>query len=353
MLQLVVNQVDKIRRLGGFRSSSDNLNGRVARQRIIPLADVPVLPHQGQHHVAPIADSFGMAVRIVVTGPLDEPGEGSGLGEIDLPDILAKVRVRRLPESANFETSAAPQIDLVAVELEDLFFGEFLFEFERDHDFGGLALPALLAVQPEIARQLHAQGGGPLGFAALFQVFIHRLHDAERIEAAVLEEALVFSRNDGVDQDFRNVVEMDQPALLAIAVVEIRDQLRLKLKLAAVRVVLERDDLGDPAARELDDALFLAEVGFGSGKDFQGVGTEVVPPHGVAACFGVSAAAQCHHNLGGRNIIAHSHNPGSREDFGSVDERTAAQLLVDQAGVLDVKIGETENPNRNQQHRSN
>ncbi len=67
-------------------------------------------------------------------------------------------------------------------------------------------------------------------------------------------------------------------------------------------VVLQGDDLGDLAAGELDEAGFLVEVRIGPGEDFDGVGVDLVVAHGVAARFGVAAAAQFGGDIGGREM---------------------------------------------------
>ena len=158
----------------------------------------------------------------------------------------------------------------------------FCSSLQRDDQFRELARPALVLVQPEHARQLLAQRGGALVLAAFLHIDVGGLDDADRIEAGVLEEALVFGRSDGLHQDWRNVVELHHPPLLAVAAGEVGDQLRLELILAARRVVLQGDDLRDLAACESDQPGFLVEIRVASGEDLDGVRADLVVADRVA-----------------------------------------------------------------------
>ena len=74
-LQLVVHQVDEVRRLHRLRGGLGHGQRRLARERVIAFAEEPVLPHQAQHHVAPLPQAVGMVERVVQSGPLDHAGE--------------------------------------------------------------------------------------------------------------------------------------------------------------------------------------------------------------------------------------------------------------------------------------
>ncbi len=199
-------------------------------------------------------------------------------------------------------------------------------------------------IQPEHARELLAERGGALGVAAFLQVDVGGLDDADGVEAGVLEEALIFGRGDGLDQHRGDVRELDHAALLAVGPGDVGDELRLELILAAGGVVLERDDLRDPAAGELDHAGLLVEVGFGAGEDFDGIRLEQVVADGIAARFVIAAAAQLGGDPGGSGGVAHGHRFRGGENLGRIGERAGAQLLVDQPRILGVKVGERAQP---------
>ena len=94
-----------------------------------------------------------------------------------------------------------------------------------------------------------AERGSALVLAAFLEVHIGGAHDADGVEAGVLEETLVFGGGNGVDQHFWNVAKFHQAALFAIAVEEIGDELRLKLILGAGGVIAQGNDLRDAAVR--------------------------------------------------------------------------------------------------------
>ena len=52
--------------------------------------------------------------------------------------------------------------------------------------------------------------------------------EPHEVDAAMLEEAAIFNGGDGVDQDFRDVVVLDELALGAVGVEKGSDQLRLE-----------------------------------------------------------------------------------------------------------------------------
>ena len=78
-----------------------------------------------------------------------------------------------------------------------------------------LRVQRLSCVEEEHARRLHAEGGSALVLAALLDIHVGGLDDADRVEAGVLEEALVFGRGDRLHQHLRDVVELHHAALLA------------------------------------------------------------------------------------------------------------------------------------------
>ena len=175
--------------------------------------------------------------RVVVAGAAEHAGEHSGFGDGELADVLAEVSFGSLAEAANGEAAATPEVNLIAVELEDLLLGELLLQLQSDHELGGFALPVACLGQPHITRQLLADGGGALGIAALFKIHINGAHDADRIEAGVLKEPPVFRRKDGVSKDGGNFAIAHIAPLFAVAVVKVGDEARLQVVLAALGVV--------------------------------------------------------------------------------------------------------------------
>ena len=139
-----------------------------------------------------------MIIGIVGRRRLDHARQLRRFRQRDLAQVFAQVRLRRFAEPVDAEGPARAQINLVGVILENLFLGKPLLDLEGDDHFRQLARPALALVEPEIARQLHAERGRPLFLTARFQIDISRFDDAQRVEAGMLEEMLVFRRGDGL-----------------------------------------------------------------------------------------------------------------------------------------------------------
>jgi hypothetical protein len=255
-----------------------------------------------------------------------------------------QVRLGRFAKAVDAERAAPAKVDIVGVILENRFLGKLLLQLEGDDHLRQLARPALACIQPEHACELLAESGGALGVAAFLEVDVSGFHDADGVETGVLEKALIFGRCNGMDQHCGDVREPHHAAFLAVGPGDVGDQLRLELILAAGGVVLERNDLRDPAAGELDDAGLLVEVGFRAGEHFDGIRLQQVVAGGIAARFVVAAAAQLGGDAGGRGGFAHGHRFRSGEDLGRIGERADAQLLVDEPRILGVIVGECAQP---------
>ena len=113
----------------------------------------------------------------------------------------------------------------------------------------------------------------------------------------MLEEALVFGRENGLHQHFGNVVEMHDAALLAVAVREVGDELRLDLELSAWRAVGSRDDAGNFTVRKLDHAAFRLHR-IRPGDYLHRIRPKVIPTHAVRAGFAIARAPQQVHQIG-------------------------------------------------------
>jgi hypothetical protein len=80
----------------------------------------------------------------------------------------------------------------------------------------------------------------------------------------MLKEPLVLGRNHRLHQHGRNVFKGDQPALFALAVRQVGNELRFQQVASPAGVVLGRDDLDDAVVAQLNDRGFLLEgIGFG------------------------------------------------------------------------------------------
>ncbi len=118
---------------------------------------------------------------------------------------------RRLPEitAGGGLDSVQPvaEVHLVEIHLENLLLRVQVLEIGRDDDFLELAAVGLAAVQEHQPRQLLRDGAAALGAAARLQVLQDRAADAHGIDAAVIEEALIFDGNHGVDEVLRHLLQ--------------------------------------------------------------------------------------------------------------------------------------------------
>ena len=185
--------------------------------------------------------------------------------------------------------------------------------------------------------------------ADFLHVHVGGLDDAQRIESGVLEEALVLGREHRLDQHLGQIGELHQPALLAVPVEQVGQQLGLEHVLRPLGVVARGDDARHRAAGEVDHAAFLVEIRFGAGEDLHGFAADVVPAHGIAAGFRVAASPELIHDLVARHAVAQRDGLRRGEDHGRALEGTGAQLGVDQPGELGVVVGERQQPAHHEQ----
>jgi hypothetical protein len=187
---------------------------------------------------------------------------------------------------------------------------------------------------------LLAQRGSALGVAAFPDVHPDGLDNADRIEAGVLEEALVLGRNDGVAQHLRDVGVLHQAALFAILVEKVGDQLGLEQVLGSFGIVAQADDLGNTIAGELDHAALGLEIGIRAGIDVNLVGLQGVVAEPVLVRLAVSAAPQLRGDLLRVDLLADVYGARRRKQHGSVGKGAGRQFLVDEPRVLDVEPDE-------------
>lgn len=132
----------------------------------------------------------------------------------------------------------------------------------------------------------------PLLIAAPADIHPGGTEDTDGVETGVLKEALILSREDGVAEDHRNVFVADYSLLLAGSVEEVGQKLWFQFVDGSGAVVLQRDNLLNPVAGELDGGRLLVKIGVVARKDLNGVGTQCVVADQVVAVFVVSGVAQ-------------------------------------------------------------
>ena len=189
------------------------------------VGDHAVRLHLAEDQVAAAQGLLRIEQRRIGDGALGQAGQQRGLGQVQIFGVLGEVELRCGLEAVH----AAAEINLVAVEREDLLLGEGALDLDGEIGFLHLAGGGAIGGEKKIARQLHGQRGSALGAAVGAEIVPERAGDAEDVDAPVRFEVLVFDGDDGLAQDGREVVVVDDDAALqskgaddaALAVVEI------------------------------------------------------------------------------------------------------------------------------------
>jgi hypothetical protein len=148
--------------------------------------------------------------RIETGRGLRQAGQHGHLGQAEVLQGLAEIDLR----SGGKTVGALPEVDLIDVNLENFVLGETAFDLEREQRFVDLARQRLFARKEEVPRHLHGDRAGALALAAAGEVRIGGAQYAEGVHPGMLVEALVFSRQNGLFHDVRDVLDADQRAAL-------------------------------------------------------------------------------------------------------------------------------------------
>jgi hypothetical protein len=109
-----------------------------------------------------------------------------------------------------------PEVDLVEVHLENAVLGVAPLELEGEHRLLQLSLQALVGRQEQQLGELLGDRAAALDHPAAAVVLDRRARDADRVDAPVVVEALVFCGNDGVAKRLRNVGQGHEDATLDV-----------------------------------------------------------------------------------------------------------------------------------------
>ena len=152
-----MHQIDEVRRFAGIHAGGGEMQRLGLGALGLFLGDGAGLDHGIEHQVAALDGAVGMAIGIEVAGALNDAGEESALGQVELAHVLAEVGLRGFAKAIDGEAAALPHGNLVGVHLEDLLLVEAMLKLEGDDDLDDLALDALLGGEKEAARELHGE----------------------------------------------------------------------------------------------------------------------------------------------------------------------------------------------------
>ena len=187
-------------------------------------ADFSFGGHFAQDLVALAEGSGGIVAGGEVVGGADDADEEGAFGDGELGGLFSEVGLSGLFDSVG----AGAEVDAVEVGGDDVVFGIVGLDAEGEGGFEELAVEGEVANLVGIARELHGEGGGSLGDAAVFQVAEGGAHDAAKVNAVVSEEGAVLAGGEGVDEGLRDFFARDDAAagamdggeFLAVAVEE-------------------------------------------------------------------------------------------------------------------------------------
>jgi hypothetical protein len=107
-----------------------------------------------------------------------------------------------------------PEVGLVEVGLQDLALGPAPFQLDRVHGLADLAVKGARVAGHHLLDVLLGEGAATLGDGPLAQVGDGRPQDAARVDAAVLEEAVVLDGHHRVADLVRDHLQRDHLAVL-------------------------------------------------------------------------------------------------------------------------------------------
>ena len=192
-------------------------NRRVIRGLALGLVDLARLDHATQHVCATRVRLLDARCRVVARGRSRQAGDQRRLGQRQVPDLLVEVDLGGGADAVG----SLPQEDPVQVLGQDLLLGELVLEAQGEEHLVQLATKCPLGREQRIARELHRNGAPALANAACRQVRGHRPHQPLPVHARMLEETIVFGRQEGVDEHLWDFGGRDRYAAL---LADLRDQ---------------------------------------------------------------------------------------------------------------------------------
>src|SRR5579862_6082857 len=340
---MVFDHVDKVRTVGGIDGGAYEFELVGFGCFEILGGDVAVFDHLGEDAVAGVDGAVGMDLGVCVVGrSADDATEESALGDVEVANILAKVSLGGFTKSANGERAAIAEVNLVGIEGEDLLFAEALIKLESDDGFFDFAAPAAFGGKEEGASNLHIDGGGALRFGTVPKVGPSGAEDADGVEAAVVEEALIFGRKHGFNEDFGHVVKADQAAFFTGGIEKIGEDFRLDLGVIKFGIVGEADKFRNVVPSEIDtDGVTAGEVRARAGANLEGFGGDDELAGGVGSAeFLVAGVNESGFELRFFVGFAAVDILGSSKDARSVLENVAGEAAVDHAAEGNVVVDE-------------
>ena len=230
------------------------------------LADVAFLDHAAEH----VAQSFGAALdgfflallgaldkRVVVERPLDRARDECAFCEREVLEFLVEEVLCR----DGHALARTRYVELVQVELQDVFLAEVLFQAQRVDEFLPLRLDAPLLAPEHVLCRLLREGGAALAHVPALDVCRHRAEEPLQAEPVVVPVARVFGRDKRVHD-----VQRDVAVGHVYAVVRVEERAQQVVAVVVVHAGLAGEHLQDGFPVEL-----VIRVAFGENLEHEDV----------------------------------------------------------------------------------
>jgi len=185
---------------------------------VLLVVEKAEFPHAAQYVLLAQACALRVDDRVEGGRRLGQAGQHRRFGRRDVLERLAVIDLRGRAETVG----ALAEVNLVDIEFEDLVLAQVRFDLERQQGLVQFPCIGLFRGQEKVLGDLLCDGRRALLLAAADEIAGRGPDDAERIDATVLIEALVFGRQDGLLHDLGDVLDMDD---LASFFPELSDQI--------------------------------------------------------------------------------------------------------------------------------
>ena len=210
LLKLAANLFLKPGRDGHFRLADAETERRGLGLLGLHVSDDAVRLHLADDKIAPAQRLFRIDHRGVSDWSLRHSSQKSRLGQRQLFGVLAEVVLRCRLEAIH----SAAEVDLVAIEREDLLLGKCALDLDGEIGFLRLAGSRAVRGKKEIAGKLHGERGRSLGASLGAKVVPQCSGDAKYVDAPMGVEVLVFDRNDSLAKNGSEIVVVDNDSPL-------------------------------------------------------------------------------------------------------------------------------------------
>ncbi len=173
--------------------------------------------HAPQNPVAALLAGLGPADGIIARWRFRNAGEHGVLRQCQVLDAAAVVHL-----CSGFKAvGAMAQKHAVEIQLKNFFLVQRALNLDRQQNFVEFARERALQAEKIVTRHLHGQCAAAGAFFTRQRKFRHGAHQAGEVHAAVGEETIVLSGQQGLHKLRRNVLETQRIALL---LAELADQ---------------------------------------------------------------------------------------------------------------------------------